>query len=68
MCVTVPLLFAAAGKDRLVPPGAVRRTAQPFTHVPDHLEHDGRGNWVLGQPGWTRVADHAEAWLTEKVL
>lgn len=66
-CVTVPLLFVAAGRDRLVPPGVVRRTAKQFAHVSDYAEFDGQGHWVLGQPGWERVADHAEAWLKAKV-
>lgn len=64
--VTVPLLFVAAEKDRLVPPGVVRRTAKHFAHVSDYVEFDDQGHWVLGQPGWERVADHAEAWLTGK--
>lgn len=65
--VTVPLLFAGAGKDRLVPSGVVRRTAKQFAHVSDYVEYEDQGHWVLGQPGWERVADHAEAWLTGKV-
>jgi pimeloyl-ACP methyl ester carboxylesterase len=65
--VTVPLLFAAAERDRLVPPGVVRRTAKRFDHVSDHVEFEGQGHWVLGQPGWERVADHAETWLAGKV-
>lgn len=65
--VTVPLLFAGAGEDRLVPSGVVRRTAKQFAHVSDYIEYEDQGHWVLGQPGWERVADHAEAWLTGKV-
>lgn len=66
--VTVPLLFVAAEKDRLVPPGVVRRTARQFAHVSDYVEYEGQGHWVLGQPGWERVAGHAEAWLTGKAV
>jgi pimeloyl-ACP methyl ester carboxylesterase len=64
--VTVPLLFVAAEKDKLVPPGVVRRTAKHFAHVSDYVEYEDQGHWVLGQPGWERVADHAETWLTGK--
>ena len=67
-CVTVPLLFVAAGMDRLVPPGVVRRTAKQFGHVSDYIEYDGQGHWVLGQPGWERIADHAETWLKGRAL
>ncbi len=64
--VTVPLLFVGAEKDRLVPPGVVRRTARQFAHVADYVEYEGQGHWVLGQPGWERVADEAETWLKGK--
>lgn len=64
--VTVPLLFVAAKQDRLVPPDVVRRTSKQFAHVSDFVEYDGQGHWVLGQPGWDRVADEAETWLTGK--
>lgn len=67
-CVTVPLLFVGAEKDRLVPPDVVRRAATRFRHVSDHVEFAGQGHWVLGQAGWERVAQHAEDWLTGKVI
>ncbi len=64
--VTVPLLFVAARQDKLVPPDVVRRTAKRYAHVSEYLEYDKQGHWVLGQPGWERVAEQAEAWLTAK--
>jgi len=64
--VTVPLLFVAGEKDRLVPADIVRRTSKQFAHVSHYVEYDGQGHWVLGQPGWERVADEAETWLTGK--
>jgi pimeloyl-ACP methyl ester carboxylesterase len=64
--VTVPLLFVAAEKDRLTPPDVVRRAARYFAHVSDYVEYPGQGHWVLGQPGWERVADAAATWLDDK--
>jgi len=64
--VTVPLLFVGAEKDQLVPPGVVRRTARQFTHVSDHAEYRDQGHWVLGQPGWDRVAEDTMTWLDAK--
>lgn len=64
--VTVPLLFVGAEKDQLVPPGVVRRTARQFAHVSDHAEYRDQGHWVLGQPGWDRVADDTIAWIDAK--
>lgn len=51
-----------------MPPGVVRRTAKQFAHVSDYVEYGDQGHWVLGQPEWQRIADHAEAWLMGKVL
>lgn len=65
--VTVPLLFVAAEKDRLVPPRVVQRTAKLLAHVCDYVEHEDQGHRVLGQPGRQRVAAHAEARLTCRV-
>jgi pimeloyl-ACP methyl ester carboxylesterase len=65
--VTVPLLFVAAEKDRLTPPGVVHGVAKYFAHVSDYVEYPGQGHWVVGQPGWQRIADDAAAWLDGKV-
>jgi pimeloyl-ACP methyl ester carboxylesterase len=64
--VTVPLLFVAAEKDRLTPPGVVRRAAKYFAHVSDYVEYPGQGHWVVGQPGWERIADDTATWLDGK--
>lgn len=64
--VTVPLLFVGAEKDQLVPPGVVRRAARQFAHVSDHAEYEDQGHWVLGQPGWDRVAEETITWLDAK--
>ncbi|WP_421998953.1 alpha/beta hydrolase [Reyranella sp.] len=63
--VTVPLLFVAAEQDRLVPPDVVQRTARRFGHASDFLRYPG-GHWVLGQPGWERIAGDTVAWLEGK--
>ena len=62
-CLTVPLLFVAAEKDKLTPPGVVRRAARQFAHVADYREYPGQGHWVPGQPGWEQIATDAFAWL-----
>ncbi len=61
--VKVPLLFVAAEKDKLVPPGVVRRTARRFAPVADYRQYAGQGHWVPGQPGWEQIAADAFAWL-----
>ena len=51
--------------------GSRRRTscaARPraSAHVSDYVEYPGQGHWVLGQPGWERVADDTAVWLDGK--
>jgi pimeloyl-ACP methyl ester carboxylesterase len=61
--VTVPLLFVAAEKDKLTPPGVVRRTATRFGNIATYREYPGHGHWVLGQPDWQAIAADTAAWL-----
>ncbi|UYN97413.1 MAG: alpha/beta hydrolase [Enhydrobacter sp.] len=62
--VTVPLLFVAAEKDKLTPPGVVRRAARLFGPRAHYREYAGQGHWVLGQPGWRDIADDVVSWLS----
>ena len=61
--VTAPLLFVAAEKDKLTPPGVVRRAAARFASVATYREYAGQGHWVPGQPGWEQIATDTFAWL-----
>ena len=38
-------------------PDVVRRAARRFAPCRRLVEYPGQGHWVLGQPGWERVAD-----------
>ena len=42
------------------------KAAQRFGHVADYVEYPGQGHWVLGQPGWERIAEDTVAWLDGK--
>jgi pimeloyl-ACP methyl ester carboxylesterase len=59
--IDVPLLFVAAERDRLTPPGVVQRAARRFAS--ECRLYRGQGHWVLGQPGWQDVARDAIDWL-----
>ena len=65
--ITVPLLFVAAGLDRLTPPGVVHRAMRYFGTNADYVEYADQGHWVVGQPGWQQTADDVVAWLEAKV-
>ena len=64
--ITVPLLVFAAERDRLTPPSVVRRTARYFGKAADYVEYANQGHWVVGQPGWERIAEDAVTWLDAK--
>ncbi len=36
--------------------------------APCSLEYPNQGHWVVGQPGWERVADDAATWLDGKTV
>lgn len=59
--IDAPLLFVAAERDRLTPPGVVQRSARRFAS--ECRLYPRQGHWVLGQPGWQDVANDAADWL-----
>jgi pimeloyl-ACP methyl ester carboxylesterase len=65
-----PLLIIAGGLDRTV---EARMNLANFhkyaraTAVTDYREFPGRTHWIVGQPGWEEVADHAMDWLAKQL-
>lgn len=65
-----PLLIIAGGLDRTVEASmnlANHRKYARSTAVTDYREFPGRTHWIVGQPGWEEVADHALDWLAKQV-
>lgn len=64
-----PLLIIAGELDRTVEAATnlanFRRYARS-TAVTDYREFPGRTHWIIGQPGWEEVADHAMDWLAKQ--
>jgi pimeloyl-ACP methyl ester carboxylesterase len=58
--ISAPVLTVAGGLDRIHPPSTVQRTAAllgaDFDVFPD-MSH-----WLIGEPGWDRVAQTCMAW------
>jgi pimeloyl-ACP methyl ester carboxylesterase len=61
--VTCPLLLLAGGEDRVCPPGTVQRTAALYRQRATFEKLDGMSHWLIGEPGWEKVADRALTWL-----
>jgi pimeloyl-ACP methyl ester carboxylesterase len=64
-----PLLIVAGGADRTAPPAMVRanhRAYRKSNAVTDFCQFPKRSHWIIAEPGWEEVADHALAWATER--
>jgi pimeloyl-ACP methyl ester carboxylesterase len=66
--VTAPLLFLTGSDDRINPPSTVARIAALYNDRATAEVLDGMGHWLIGEPGWERLAVRALAWLREKGL
>jgi non-heme chloroperoxidase len=63
--VTCPLLFIAGGEDRLNPPATVERIAALYGDRALYEKIPGMSHWLVGEPGWDKIATRALAWLEE---
>jgi pimeloyl-ACP methyl ester carboxylesterase len=60
-----PLLFIAGGDDHIVPPALNKENVRRYrksASVTDYVEFPDRSHFIVGQPGWEEVADHALRW------
>jgi pimeloyl-ACP methyl ester carboxylesterase len=64
--VTAPLLFLTGSEDRINPPSTVARIAALYGNRATAEVLDGMGHWLIGEPGWEKLAKRALTWL-EKV-
>jgi pimeloyl-ACP methyl ester carboxylesterase len=63
--VTAPLLFLTGSEDRINPPSTVARIAALYQGRATAEVLDGMGHWLIGEPGWERLAVRALGWLGE---
>ena len=64
--VTAPLLCLTGSEDRINPPSTVERIAALYKGRATHEVLDGMGHWLIGEPGWEKLAERSLAWLAEK--
>lgn len=62
---SAPLLVIAGSEDRINPPGTVERVAGLYRELATYEKVPGMSHWLVGEPGWEKVADRAIAWLGE---
>ena len=63
--VTCPLLVIAGSDDRVNPPGTVERIAALYRERATYEKISGMSHWLVGEPGWEKVAARALARLEE---
>jgi pimeloyl-ACP methyl ester carboxylesterase len=63
---TRPLLFLSGAEDRIIPASLNAANVRKYRRSSAHIEHrvfPGRTHYIIGQEGWTEVADTALAWI-----
>lgn len=61
-----PLLLIAGDADHIIPPSLVDKVARRYEASPgatDLLHFEGRGHWIVAEPGWEEVADAVVGWI-----
>ena len=66
--VTAPLLFLTGSDDRINPPSTVAKIAALYKNRATAEILDGMGHWLIGEPGWEKLAVRALAWLKGRDL
>jgi len=61
--VTCPVLVISGGKDREHPISVVRKIAKRYERVATFEELPGHGHWLIGEPGWQKIAERIDEWL-----
>jgi pimeloyl-ACP methyl ester carboxylesterase len=64
--VTAPVLAVSGERDRVHPPATVAQIAERYGGEVRVME--GMSHWLVGEPGWERVAEVVLGWLGEKGL
>ncbi len=65
--VTCPVLCLAGARDRVNPPVTVRRLARRYGGRARYEEIPGHSHWLIGEPGWEKIAHGSLSWL-ERIL
>jgi len=63
-----PLLFVTGREDRVNSPQTVARAAARYGDRATVEVLDGRGHWLIGEPGWEDLAARLLAWLKKQKL
>ncbi len=63
--VRVPVYVAGGTEDRIISAALTKKTARHYGVEP--RIHEGRGHWIIGEPGWEALVDDVSSWLDESL-
>lgn len=61
--VTCPVLVVAGAEDRITPAVVSGKIARKYAAVSTYKEFAGHAHWVIGEPGWEKIAAYVQAWI-----
>ena len=61
--VSCPVLVIAGTQDRITPAWVTRHVARKYASVSTFREFQAHAHWLIGEPGWSEVAEYVGSWL-----
>jgi pimeloyl-ACP methyl ester carboxylesterase len=61
--IRCPVLVVSGAEDRITPPPVVKKIAKKYKTVATYKSFSNHGHWVLGEPGWEKIAEYVADWL-----
>jgi pimeloyl-ACP methyl ester carboxylesterase len=61
--VTCPVLVISGAEDRITPASVGKKIAAKYRAVSTYQEFENHAHWVVGEPGWEKIAEFTAEWL-----
>jgi pimeloyl-ACP methyl ester carboxylesterase len=66
--IACPVLCLVGSGDKINPPSTVSRIAARYQGRARFEEIKGHSHWLIGEPGWAKIAARAMAWLDSVLI
>lgn len=61
--ITCPVLIVCGSDDRITPSSVAKKIASKYKAVSAYKEFDNHAHWIIGEPGWQKIAEFIHEWL-----